>query len=236
MIRGLDTLRADFNVLQDRQQNLASNIANVNTSGYQQKELFQAAMDDVSVHNYENGPLNNQYNQLTGGITWQNEISSSRIDTSQGSLEKTGLSTDYAINGNAYFAVQNNNGQTMYTKNGNFTTNADNQLITQDGYLVLNQSGGAIDAATTNPQFLVVSFNDNNSAINLGNTYYSTTGGVTQVVNPNVMQGYLTSSNVSMTDAMTQMIQTTREFQSSQQVLSATNATLDKAVNTLGKA
>ncbi|MCP0886235.1 flagellar hook-basal body complex protein [Ligilactobacillus sp. WILCCON 0076] len=236
MIRGLDTLRADFNVLQDRQQNLASNIANVNTSGYQQKELFQSAMDDVSVHNYENGPLNNQYNQLTGGITWQNEISGSRVDTSQGSLEKTGLSTDYAINGNAYFAVQNNSGQTIYTKNGNFTTNADNQLTTQDGYLVLNQNGEAIDADTTNPQFLVVSFNDDNSAVNLGDTYYSTTGGVTQVTNPDVMQGYLTSSNVSMTDAITQMMETTREFQSSQQVLSATNTTLDKAVNTLGKA
>ena len=82
---------------------------------------------------------------------------------------------------------------------------------------------------------MVVTFNDNNNIQNLGATYYTTTGGVSQVQNLQVQAGYLVDSNVSMADAMTEMMQTVREFQSSQQVLSATNQTLDKAVNNLGK-
>lgn len=68
MIRGLDTLRADFNVLQALRRNLSSNVANVNTSGYQQKHLFQAALADVRLHNYENGP------KMTNTMAWLGEL------------------------------------------------------------------------------------------------------------------------------------------------------------------
>ena len=54
--------------------------------------------------------------------------------------------------------------------------------------------------------------------------------------NPNVMQGYLEQSNVSMSDEMVTLMQTGREFEANQKVLSSTNETLDKAVNSLGKA
>lgn len=234
MIRGLDTLRADFNVLQARQQNLSSNVANVNTSGYQQKSLFQAALADVRLHDYENGPQNNQYNGLVGGISWHNQISGAKIDTAMGALKHTERPTDFAINGDGYFVVQGPNNQPLYTKNGNFRLNQQNQLVTQEGYPVLAADGQVV-LGTANPNFMVVTFNDNNNIQNMGATYYTTTGGVSQAQNLQVAAGYLVDSNVSMADAITEMMQTVREFQSSQQVLSATNQTLDKAVNNLGK-
>ena len=229
--KAIAKLRAD---IQKRQQNLSSNVANVNTSGYQQKHLFQAALADVRLHNYENGPQNDQYNGLVGGISWHNQISGAKIDTTMGALKHTERPTDFAINGDGYFVVQGPNNQQLYTKNGNFRLNQQNQLVTQEGYPVLGANGQAV-TGTANPNLMVVTFNDNNNIQNLGATYYTTTGGVSQAQNLQVQAGYLVDSNVSMADAMTEMMQTVREFQSSQQVLSATNQTLDKAVNNLGK-
>jgi len=42
MIRGLDVLSRNISLLQKRQETTSSNIANVNTTGYQAKTLFQS--------------------------------------------------------------------------------------------------------------------------------------------------------------------------------------------------
>ena len=56
MIRGLDVLSRNISLLQKRQETTSGNIANVNTTGYQAKALFQSALDEVALHNYQSGP------------------------------------------------------------------------------------------------------------------------------------------------------------------------------------
>jgi len=56
MIRGLDVLSRNISLLQKRQETTSGNIANVNTTGYQAKTLFQSALDEVALHNYQSGP------------------------------------------------------------------------------------------------------------------------------------------------------------------------------------
>ena len=56
-------------------------------------------------------------------------------------------STDFAINGDGFFAVQNENGDTVYTRNGNFyfsTATEGMMLCTADGYPVLSTDGQPI--------------------------------------------------------------------------------------------
>ena len=53
----------------------------------------------------------------------------------QGALQRTGRSSDLAIQGDGFFVV-NNNGQQMYTRAGAFTLDAQGTLTTQDGMLV----------------------------------------------------------------------------------------------------
>ncbi len=58
----------------------------------------------------------------------------------QGGFRSTGSPLDVAINGEGFFRVQKD-GKTMYTRNGNFRLNADQELVTQNGWKVMGQGG-----------------------------------------------------------------------------------------------
>ncbi|WP_281165302.1 flagellar hook-basal body protein [Liquorilactobacillus sicerae] len=235
MIRGLDTLYQSVNILEKRQENTSANIANIETTGYQAKELFQSTYKEVQMHNYQGGEDNDQRIDYDG-FTYGNYIAGSYLDSSKGALESTGRSTDFAINSDGYFTVRMSNGQIAYTRNGNFELNDQNQYVTQEGYQVLSANGNPVTATTTGtPDFGIVSFDDDQTLQSLGNAYYSSQSAGTQVASPNIEQGYLEESNVSASDEMVSLIQTSREFEANQKALSATNQTLDKAVNYLGK-
>ncbi|CAH0416982.1 flagellar hook-basal body complex protein [Periweissella fabaria] len=231
MIRALDTLQNNFDLLIQRQANLASNIANANTPGYMEQNLFQSTLREVRLHNYQGGKYINSFNDA-GGFTFGNELSGSRLNTNKGAMKTTGLQTDFAIPTAGFFNIQMPNGQTAYTRNGNFRLNDQNQLVTQDGYAVLGQNGQPI-VGTDNPPFKITNFANISQLANLGNTYYtSPTPGTT--VTTQVQAGMLEQSNVQIADQMTSMIQISREYEANQRALSMNNATLDKAVNRLG--
>ncbi|GBG94916.1 putative flagellar basal-body rod protein [Ligilactobacillus salitolerans] len=232
MIRGIDTLRHSFNVLQAQQENLSSNIANVETPGYLQKNLFEATMDEVQLHNNQAG-IKNETRHEVGGFTWGNQIDGSAIDTTKGALNPTGLPTDFALQGDGYFAVRLGNGQTAYTRNGHFSVDGNGQLVTQEGFQVLGQNAGPVRLGQGTPAFMLVSFPANTQLQNLGGTFY--TGQGTQASNAIVRSGMLENSNVSASDQMVELMQTNRQFQAQQKVLNSTNSTLDKAVNQLGR-
>jgi flagellar hook protein FlgE len=54
-------------------------------------------------------------------------------------------STDLALFGDGWFGIEGN-GQTMYTRDGNFTFDKNDDLVTQDGFYVLGSMGGNISA------------------------------------------------------------------------------------------
>jgi flagellar basal-body rod protein FlgG len=55
----------------------------------------------------------------------------------QGVLEPTGRGLDLAIDGEGFFAVQEFDGSTAYTRDGRLQVNADGKLVTSDGRLLL---------------------------------------------------------------------------------------------------
>ncbi|HJE97302.1 MAG TPA: flagellar hook-basal body complex protein [Ligilactobacillus acidipiscis] len=232
MIRGIDTLRHSFNVLQAQQENISSNIANIKTPGYLQKNLFEATMNEAQLHNNQAGPKNETRHEI-GGFTWGNQIQGSALDMQKGSLEPTGLATDFAVQGNGFFAVRMGNGQIAYTRDGHFSVNDAGQLITEEGFQVIGRNGGPVDAQQAQQNLMVVSFPANAQLQNVGGTLY--TGQGAQQIDLPVQAGMLENSNVSTADEMVSLMETERQFQAQQKVLSATNSTLDKAVNQLGR-
>jgi flagellar hook protein FlgE len=64
------------------------------------------------------------------------QMSSTETDFTQGNIQNTGVPTDVAISGDGFFQVESG-GVTLYTRDGDFTTNAQGQLLTQDGYNVM---------------------------------------------------------------------------------------------------
>lgn len=233
MIRAFDTLSRNFELLQKRQENISSNMANVQTPGFQSKQLFQQTLQEVAVHNYQAGPELNRRNDL-GNLVMGNEISGASTNSERGPLEETSRPTDFALGSDGYFAIQLPNGQTAYTRNGNFALNDQNQYVTQEGYAVLNENNQpAVAGEVLN--FQVVFFANPQNLVSEGDTYYSSDVAGEIVENPRIYTGYLEQSNVTVADEMVAMMQTTREFEANQKVLSTTNETLRKAVNELGR-
>lgn len=233
MIRAFDTVSSSLEILQKRQENISSNMANVQTPGFQSKKLFQQTLQEVAVHNYQSGRQLNRENDL-GNLVMSNKLADASINTERGAWEETTRLTDFALHDEEYFAVRLPNGEVAYTRNGNFDVNNQNQYITQEGYQVLNAANQPAIVGNT-PNFRVVSFMNPQNLISLGETYYLSNEAAEAVNNPRISQGYLEKSNVVVADEMVALIQTSREFEANQKVLSTTNETLRKAVNDLGK-
>lgn len=58
-------------------------------------------------------------------------------DFTQGTIEVSSNSSDLAIQGDGFFIVEGSQGEQLYTRNGQFKTNADNELVTVTGNRVL---------------------------------------------------------------------------------------------------
>ncbi|MDB1707651.1 flagellar hook-basal body complex protein [Enterococcus entomosocium] len=232
MIRGLDVLSRNISLLQKRQETTSGNIANVNTTGYQAKTLFQSTLDEVALHNYQSGP-NADTRRDIGGLSLGIQLAGSTISQDQGAVKQTGQASDFALLSEGYFVVQNNASQRLYTRNGDFTVNQQNQYVTQEGYLVLGANGQAVSALGP-ANFQIQTF-PQEALTTAGQNYVTSNAAGTTVNAPVIQQGALEQANVAVADEMVAMIQTSREFEANQKVLSSTNQTLQKAVNELGK-
>jgi flagellar hook protein FlgE len=115
---------------------IGNNLANINTVGY--KASTVSFQDLVS--------------QTIGGASGTSQIGLGVVTGaiapvfSQGSIENSRESTNVAIQGNGFFIVNNNDGASAYTRAGNFSFNADGELVTPDGFKV--QGYTQIDPAT----------------------------------------------------------------------------------------
>jgi flagellar hook protein FlgE len=116
-LSGLDADGIAFDVI-------GNNLANLNTTGFKGSDLsFQDLMNQT----------------LSDGTTQAGEGVSGPITEqqfTQGSITATNGPFDGAIQGNGFFVLQNTNGQTLYTRAGDFSVNATGQLVTATGQLV----------------------------------------------------------------------------------------------------
>lgn len=73
MIRSMDTLQHNFNIMQKKQEMVSTNIANVNTPGYEALKMVQSADGQVALINNLGGPERNQQTGL-GGLALRNQV------------------------------------------------------------------------------------------------------------------------------------------------------------------
>ena len=222
MIRSIDTLQKNFEILQKRQETTASNLANSQTTGFQSKKVFQQTLEEVNVHNFQGGIAADKKQEL-GSWTFGNELAQTALNTSKGAFKETGRMSDFALTQEGYFTIAMPDGSTSYTKNGNFALNDQNQYITQAGYLVLNEQNQPVLVGTDD--FQVRRFNQPEALENIANTYYQTEENGEVILNPVLEKGYLEMANVEVADEMTALLQTSRQFEANQKVLSIVNDT-----------
>jgi flagellar basal-body rod protein FlgG len=229
----MDTLQKSFNILQKKQENTSSNVSNVNTFGFKSQKFIQKTDKEKQMFNHLKGPQLNDKNEI-GTFIFGNRIDEINKNMTTGSMKQTNKQTDYAILGDGFFNIQLANGTIGYTKNGHFQVNEQNQLVTQEGYLVLSDNGQPIDARQLNPNFRLTKFNDLNNLTAIGESLFSGVNGE-QDLNSRVENHMLESSNVDMVDEMTDLLQTAREFEINQKALHTSDETLRKLTNEIGR-
>lgn len=233
MIRALYTVNRNMNILQKKQENTSANFANVNTPGYKFQDMVQSTLETHQMLNYAGGTQNDRRQEL-GSFVFGNQIDGIYKNLNQGNLYETNKSTDFGLVGDGFFTVQMDNGETAYTRNGNFKVNDQNQLETMEGYIVLGTNGGPVYMDDEyNVNLLITDFDDYSSFNSLGDTFFTGAGGFN--IQGEVKQGFLEMSNVEIVDEIVKMIEISRQFESNQKLLHAADETLSKAVNEIGR-
>jgi flagellar basal-body rod protein FlgG len=174
------------------------------------------------------------------------------IDFNQGAIRSTGNSLDVAIDGSGFFAIQTPDG-VQYTRQGNFTLDAEGVLITQDGYPVLGDGGeisleeGRVDIDLEGGVFVdgdevgrlqIIDFPGSDALQKVGNGRFELTDSSIAGERPEstaLRQGHIETANVNPILAMTEMIETSRAFDAYQKVIQSAEEATSTSINDVGK-
>jgi len=229
---------------------IANNIANINTTGFKRA---RAEFTDLIYQNERLMGVASRGRDATipegAQIGLGVRTAAVRTVHLQGTITNTGNTLDLALNGRGWFQVTTPNGDTVYTRDGAFNTNATGQLVTTDGYTVI--PAVTIPVNTTNvtisqtgvitatipgqatPQQLgqmtIANFINEAGLLPLGNNLYQQTAasGPPTVGVPGdtafgvIQQGYLEASNVDPVSEISNLIQAQRAYEMNSKVIQA---------------
>lgn len=113
-----------------------NNLANSQTVGFKASEtVFVTQFLQTQSLGSAPGPTDGGTNPRQIGLGVR--VGEITPDFTQGTIEVSSSPSDLAIQGEGFFVVQGSQGQNLYTRNGIFKTNSENQLVTTTGNLVL---------------------------------------------------------------------------------------------------
>jgi len=128
-VQTLYTAATGMQSMESKLEVIANNLANVNTTGFKKdranfENLFYR--DEVLP-----GAKDGSGNPTAIGISYGlgSRISGVQSDQRQGGFNHTKRELDVAIAGSGFFQVTDPNGETLYTRAGNFNVNANGQLV-----------------------------------------------------------------------------------------------------------
>jgi flagellar basal-body rod protein FlgG len=229
---------------QGKLDNIANNIANVDTAGFKRRSATFSENLTVSIQNQKDEQQ--EIGRLSpNGIrtTFGSRISATQLDLTSGAPKQTNNPYDLMIEGNGYFQVQRGTGEVFYTRSGSFQLssvgNDRYQLVNPQGDVLLNQNGNPIEFSGTsdlqissngtiaglNAQVGIVQISNPQLMTDEGGVYRLNGGTVTRLnQDPNakfqIKQGYLEASNVELNQEMTDMIKAQRGLQANSRALS----------------
>lgn len=227
--------------LERRLTTIADNMANLNTVGFRSTEV---KFDEV---------LSKTQNDINAKIAFVNQ-GNDYLSTKNGELAQTGNALDFAIKGDAWFAIDTPAGQVL-TRDGRFTMKETGELVSVRGYPVLDAGGapiqlnraGGVPAVGADGKIIqddrqVATIGLFTADISKGFVRYDNSG-VSMVDEPqpvvdnpevSIMQGYVENSNVNGIGEMTQLIQVNRAFESISSLMRDSETSLSDAIKVLG--
>ncbi len=224
--------------LERRLNTIADNVANASTVG------FRAT--GVKFEDVVSGLGQKSVAFVSSGDTY--------LSTASGALRQTGNPLDFAIKGDAWFGIDTPAGIVM-TRDGRFTMQEDGQLVTVEGYSVLDAGGAPIqlDPRNGTPEagadgmlrqagqpvgaIGLFTFDPGVNFTRFANSGIIPNGAPQPVVDRievSVVQGYVEESNVNPILEMTRLISVQRAFENTAALMRSSEQTFSEAVKTLG--
>ena len=215
---------------------VANNIANSSTTGFRREGVvfseYVAALDhDPSLSMVH--------------------ASGRHVDLSQSTLSLTGGQFDLAIQGEGFFLIETPQGERL-TRAGSFTPSAEGELVTPDGYRLLD-AGGAPVFVPPDARGIAIASDGTLSADGqpiaqiglwqpsdpLALRHQSGTlfdgGALEPAEGATVMQGMLEDSNVEPVSEIARMIEVQRSYELGQKFLDAEDERVRGVISTLGR-
>jgi len=224
--------------LERRLDTIADNVANASTIGFRATGVkFQDVVSGT-------GPKSVSF--ASSGKTY--------LSGAHGALTETGNPFDFAVQGDAWFAIETPAG-TVMTRDGRFSMNENGELMSIEGYPVLDGGGAPIqldprngppkagaDGSLRQGDQLVgaiglYNFDPGENFVRYGNSGVvpaRTPEPVTDRSGVGVAQGFLEESNVNPVLEMTRLIQVQRAFENTAALMRQTDSSTDDAIKTLG--
>lgn len=219
MIRGLYSAASGLNAMSVMQDVTARNISNAAKPGYLRHIVkFEA---------------NGASQEIRGTKP------SVHTDFTPGPIVATDNPLDLAINGPGFFIVEGPNGP-MYTRSGTFQPNRLGQVVTPEGFALLDAQGrqitlppdavdvSVLDDGSVNADGLTVGrvavaqFDDPSQLTRIGTSVFQPPNGVEpNLVPADIRSGYREMSNASHISEMVQLISGYRHFEAAQRALRA---------------
>lgn len=241
---------------------ISNNLANVNTTGFKRdRAVFQDLLYQV---NRQPGGMNTQNSELPSGLQLGTgvRVVGTAKQFSQGNLEVTEQPLDMAVNGRGFLQIEMPDGQTAYTRDGQFQLNADGDVVTPDGYLldpninvpdnatnITIGKDGTVSAITDDQaapvdlgQITLVDFINPQGLQAIGNNLFKETNasGDPAEGEPGLAglgaleQGMVESSNVEVVEELVNMITTQRAYEMNSKVVSTTDQMLQFITQNIG--
>ena len=217
-------------------QVVANNIANLSTNGFRREGMVFSE----HVARMAEGPSLSMANG-----------NARHVDLSQAGISKTGGTFDFAIQGEGFFLLETPDGERL-TRAGSFTPSPAGELVTPEGYRLLDQGGapvfvppgaGAIAlsqdgtlSANGAPLARVglwqpsdpLSLQHQAGTLVRAAALEPVDGGI-------VMQGYLEDSNVEPVSEIARMIEVQRAYEMGQTFMDREDQRMRSVIDTLGR-
>jgi flagellar basal-body rod protein FlgF len=225
MDRGLYIAASGMLAEQIRQDQIANDLANASTPGYKSDRATQTNFGELLLTNSVNG-------QVVGSQGTAVEVDKIHTDFTPQPTRETGNPLDFAVVGEGFFAVQTKAG-VRYTRDGQFSADAQGRLVTASGDPVLGQGNRPITVGkggTVDPKQLAVVDLANPSKQGDSLVTGTPQGTATGVAR----SGVLEASGADPARAMVDMIASMRTYESGQKVIQTIDETLQKAANSVG--
>jgi flagellar basal-body rod protein FlgG len=257
MFHALYTAASGMTAQQINLDNIANNLANSSTAGFQARRV--QFTDLLYQNDVMPGAAATQQTTVASGLQvgLGTKAGNTEILQTQGDLTSTGNPLDIAIQGSGFFQILLPNGQTGYTRAGSFQPDAQGNLVTANGDALqpaINIPAAATNITIGNDGTVSVSLPGQTQSQQVGviqlasfanpgglesvgnNVYLATTASGDAIVGAaggseglgTIQQGMLEQSNVNVVEEFVNMILAQRSYESNSRVVKATDEMLQQ--------